>query len=126
MKPNLIVVAVLLVLLSGCHSAEVVLFDGAEYPPAESVAIFSDLTTIPWQYIEIGYVEAKGGKTVSKQTLLEDMKTSARKVGANALIKIEFYDRESEGYLKPTAKAVMVRYRVGPDRQFIPIQGDTH
>ena len=105
----------LFALLLGCHSAEVTKFDDHSYPPTKKIEVFSDLSTIKHKYVEIGYVEAKGGMTVSKQALLDDMKEQAMQEGANALIKVEFSDRThyspSKGSTeKPEAKAVMIRY----------------
>ena len=101
--------------LLGCHSADVTRFDDHTYPSTTRVDVFSDLSTIKHKYVEIGYVEAKGGATVSKQALLDDMKEEAMKEGANALIKVEFYDRthyspNSGSKERPAAKAVMIRY----------------
>jgi hypothetical protein len=100
----------------GCHSAFVTKFDDTRYSPTNDVKVYSDLSTITEPYIEIGYVEAKGGLGVSKQTLLDDMKKEAKNQGANALIKIEFYDRPRYdktigSYEKPAAKAVMIRFK---------------
>lgn len=114
MKSTLSVFTVFLFL--GCHSAFVTKFDDSHYPPTSDVKIFTDLSTIPEEYVEIGYVEAKGGATVTKQTLLDDMKDEAKKHGADALIKIEFYDRPRYdpnigSYEKPAVKAVMIRFK---------------
>jgi hypothetical protein len=100
----------------GCHSAFVTKFDDKQYPSTNDVKVYTDLSTIPQQYIEIGYVEAKGGSGVSKQTLLDDMKEEAKTYGANVLISIEFYDRPRYdkflgSYEKPAAKAVMIRFK---------------
>lgn len=105
----------LFVVFYGCHSAEVVRFDNSkQYPPTKTVEIFTD---IPQEdYIEIGYVEAKGGITVKKDQLLEDMKEEAKASGADGLIKVEFYDRQYYNntigqYEKPGAKAVMIKFK---------------
>lgn len=105
----------LILLLAGCHAAEVTMYSSQRYPPSKFVEVFSDLATIKQEYFEIGQVEAKGGLTVTKQQLLDDMKEKAQIAGAHALIKVEFYDRERYdpklgSYSKPAAKAVMVRY----------------
>ena len=99
----------------GCHAAFVTRFDDNFYPPTSEVKVYSDITTIPGEYIEIGYIEAKGGLGVSKQTLLADMKEEAKKHGADALIKIEFFDRVHYNktigsFEKPGGKAVMIRF----------------
>lgn len=101
----------------GCHSAEVTTFGERRYPPTYNydVKVYTDLTTIPGKYEEIGYVEAKGGITVSKQALLDDMIEQAKQHGAHALIKVEFYDRpeysrQIGNFEKPAAKGVMIRY----------------
>lgn len=113
LKPGLSALAFLLVFLSGCHSARVVRFDGTEYPPTQYLSIVSDLSSIPWQYVEIGYVEAEGiGKVTSRDMLLDDMKQSAKAAGADALIKIEFYDQETPEAYRQWAKAVMIRYKL--------------
>jgi len=106
-------------LLAGCHGAEVTRFTPGAYPPTQRIEVFSDPSLITHPYIEIGYVEAKGGLGVSKQDLLNDMKEEAMAEGANALIKVDFYDRERYdryigGYSKPAAKAVMIRYTDKP------------
>jgi hypothetical protein len=108
--------AISLLIFIGCHAAFVTKFDNSYYPPTQDVKVYTDLSTIPEDYIEIGYVEAKGGITVSKQELLDDMKEEAKKYGADALIKIEFYDRERYdryigSYSTPAAKAVMIRFK---------------
>ena len=102
--------------LVGCHAASVTTFSGKRYSPTTEVKVYTDLSTIAKEYEEIGYVEAKGGATVSKQTLLDDMIEEAKKFGAHALIKIEFYDRARYdkyigSYEKPAAKAVMIRFK---------------
>jgi Metal binding domain of Ada len=108
--------SVLLLLVIGCHQAQVTRFDSSYYPPTQTVQVFSDPSLVPHDYIEIGYVEAKGGLTVSKQALLDDMKEKAMAQGADALLKVEFYDRERYdpnigGYSKPAAKALMIKYK---------------
>ncbi len=113
---KLLVKAIPLLVFMGCHSASVTRFDDAYYPRTQNVKVYTDLSTIPDDYVEIGYVEAKGGVTVSKQDLLDDMKDQARIHGADALIKVEFYDRERYdkyigGYSKPASKAVMIRFK---------------
>jgi S1-C subfamily serine protease len=100
----------------GCHGAEVTTFSSTRYNPTTKVDVFTDVSTIPEPYIEIGYVEAKGGITVSKQALLNDMIADARKAGADGLIKVSFYDREQWNQTfgsieKPGAKAVMIKYK---------------
>lgn len=106
----------LFVIFWGCHGAIVTRFNDEKYPPTKKVEIFSDLNTIQNEYIEIGYVEAAGGITVSKQSLLYDMIEKAKIHGADALIKVEFYDVGEYNYTlghieKPHAKAVMIKYR---------------
>lgn len=91
------------------------MFSDKYYPPTNEVRIYTDLTTILGQYVEIGSVEAKGGTSTSKQTLLDDMKAEAKRRGADALIKVEFYDRERfdpdiGSYSKAASKAVMIRF----------------
>ncbi len=103
-------------LVLGCHSASVTRFDNTTYPPTDSIQVFTDPSTVSEPYVEIGYVEAKGGITVSKQSLLDDMVEQAKQHGANALVKVEFYDRpqynEGLGHIeKPAAKAIMIRYK---------------
>jgi hypothetical protein len=105
-----------IVFLFGCHAAEITRFNSVTYPQTYEVDVFSDVSQIKKEYFEIGYVEAKGGIAASKQDLLNDMKRMAGIEGANALIKIEFYDRERYGkytgsYSKPAARAVMIRYK---------------
>ena len=108
----------LCLLVVGCHKASVVRFDSTYYPPTSEVAVYTDLSTIPKEYVEIGYVEAKGGVTIDKQTLLNDMIEQAKKCGADALVKIEFYDRTyyianefgGQSFQKPAAKAVMIKF----------------
>lgn len=103
-------------LLAGCHSADVTRFDQTHYPRTSAVKVYSDIATVTGEYFEIGYVEAKGGITVSKQALLDDMIQQAKEAGAHALIKVEFYDRQHYdpnigSFEKPAAKAVMIRFR---------------
>jgi uncharacterized protein YbjQ (UPF0145 family) len=117
MKRFYFVGIVLSTILIGCHGAEVTRYNNSSYYPSTShVDIFSDVSTIKKEYFEIGYVEAKGGVTVGKQQLLDDMIEQAKIEGANALIKVEFYDRERYdkyvgGYSKPAARATMIRYK---------------
>ncbi len=111
----------LILFLCGCHSAFITKFDNTPYAPTTEVKIYSDLSTVPGEYFEIGYVEAKGGVTVSKQILLDDMISQARTVGADALIKVQFYDRVRYDpnlgtYEKPAAKAIMIRFRSRPSK----------
>ena len=115
MKPSKILLILASTYFLGCHGASVTTFNEKRYSPTNEVKIYTDITTLTEQYEEIGYVEAKGGMTVSKQSLLDDMVQQAKVYGANALIKVEFYDRPRYdkyigGYDKPAAKAVMVRY----------------
>ncbi len=119
-ESRLFALAFLLLFLSGCHSAQVVRFDDTEYPPTQYLSIVDDLSAILWQYVEIGYVEAEGiGKVTSKDMLLEDMKKSAKAAGADALIKIEFYDQETPEAYRQWAKAVMIRYKLDPGGGYI-------
>ena len=110
-----------------CHSAEVTRFNDTEYPPTTKVSVYSDPGKAPNKYIEIGYVEASGGMTVSKAALLEDMKQKAMEEGADALIKVEFYDSthynaNSGSYDKPHAKAVMIKFQsTKPTRRHISL-----
>jgi hypothetical protein len=112
----LLLVAAPSFLYLACHSAEVTRFNDTEYPPTTKVSVYSDPGKAPNKYIEIGYVEASGGMTVSKAALLEDMKQKAMEEGADALIKVEFYDSthynaNSGSYDKPHAKAVMIKFQ---------------
>jgi uncharacterized protein YbjQ (UPF0145 family) len=105
-----------LLLVAGCHGASVTRFGHTHYPRTSSVKVYSDIAAVTEDYFEIGYVEAKGGITVSKQTLLDDMIQQAREAGAHALIKVEFCDRQYYNpnigsFEKPAAKAVMIRFR---------------
>ena len=103
-------------LIAGCHSAYVTKFDQTYYPRTSEIKVYSDIATVTDEYFEIGYVEAKGGVTVSKQALLNDMIQEAKEAGAHALIKVEFYDRQHYNpnigsFEKPAARAVMIRFR---------------
>jgi hypothetical protein len=109
-------ISLFLLPIIGCHQAEVTRFDSSYYAPTRAVQVFSDPSLVPYDYVEIGYVEAKGGITVGKQALLDDMKEEAMAQGADALLKIEFYDRERYdshigSYSKPAARALMIRYK---------------
>lgn len=113
---NITAAIIFVVTLVGCHSAFITRFDSVQYSPTDDVKVFSDITTVPEDYFEIGYVEAKGGLGVEKEELLMDMIEEAMKCGADALIKVEFFDRERyDRYIgtfeKPGAKAIMVRYK---------------
>lgn len=104
----------LILFLFGCHAAEVVKFNSSNYAPTQEVKIFTELPKD--EYEELGYVEAKGGITVTKETLLQDMIEKAKQNGADGLIKVEFYDRpqynQTLGYIeKPAAKAVMIKFK---------------
>lgn len=105
-------------LLIGCHTAiEVTTFSSKRYPPTYHVDVFSDMSHVNKEYIEIGYVEARGREGVSKQELIFDMKLKSSHVGAHALVKVEFYETTEYNYFlksdihKPRAKAIMIRYK---------------
>ncbi|OGU58263.1 MAG: hypothetical protein A2V66_03490 [Ignavibacteria bacterium RBG_13_36_8] len=107
---------IFLVFIFGCHAASVVRFTDLYFSPTNKVDIYTDLNSLNRNYFEIGYVEAKGGIFVSKESLLKDMIEEAKKCGADALIKIEFWDRQRYdnnlgSYEKPAAKAVMIKYK---------------
>jgi uncharacterized protein YbjQ (UPF0145 family) len=105
------------IFLSGCHSAEVTRFSSHSYPPTSTVEVFTDALSIKRDFVEIGYVEASGGITITKQQLLDDMIEKAKIEGANALVKVEFWDTTEYNYAvkgdvhKPRAKATMIRYK---------------
>ncbi|MEW6041307.1 MAG: hypothetical protein AB1633_07280 [Elusimicrobiota bacterium] len=105
-----------IILLCSCHSAFVTKFDSVKYESTKEVKIVSDPTLIKEEYVEIGIVEAKGGMTVTRDQLLEDMIEKAKQHGADAIINIDFYDRQNYdkyigSYEKPAGKAVMIKFK---------------
>lgn len=110
-------IIIIFIFIFSCHSANVTTFGDKYYPPTYRVEVYSDVSQLKGkEYIEIGYVEAKGGVTIDKQTLLNDMMEKAKAYGADALIKVEFIDRPQYheyigSFTKPGAKAVMIRFK---------------
>ena len=108
--------ALLLVLIAGCGSAQVTLFnEEVKYPPTDHIDIYTDLNSLHKEYFEIGYVSSEGGQLTSQQRLLKNMIEKAKQCGANALIKVSFgtVQELNRGNLlnQPVAQAVMIRYR---------------
>ena len=103
-----------LIFIIGCHSADYILFNNQRFPPTSSVEIFY---TSPESkdYIEFGYLEASGGVTVSKETLLGDLIKGAKGFGADAIINLEFSDfpvhSDIGTFAKPQAKCVMIKWK---------------
>jgi len=116
MKTIIIGLIVFLSIFYGCHTANITRFTQVRYPRTSYVKVYASAAAVPGEYIELGYVEAKGGMTVSKQTLLEDMIDEAKNYGADALINVEFYDRQQYdrtigSFEKPGARSVMIKFK---------------
>lgn len=86
MKHLLLLVALTVLLLSGCMAwSKSSLLQGSQgYPPSQTVDV---LSVPPEREHEIfALIEAQGGKGVSLPQLIEEMKKSAKKLGADAII----------------------------------------
>jgi hypothetical protein len=128
-------IAFLFLFFTGCHSADVVLYQDTSgefyrFPPTNHVTVLSDLNMVEREYIEIGYIEAKGGWTVGKQSLINDMIKKAKEYGADAIIKQSFYEESEYNELLETsvtknrARAILIRYISRPDQS--PSNNKTH
>lgn len=91
----------------------------ANYPPVQTAKIYADTSKIPYKFFKIGQINAKGGATVSNETLLQAMIEEARRKGADGIIEVEFFDRPYVGSFpyvgvttvnKPGAKGILIRF----------------
>jgi hypothetical protein len=104
-------------IIFGCASADSVITNKT-YPPTDTVELYIDMSSMPnKEYVEIGFVEAKGSAFgISKTDLLDEMVAEAKSYGADALIKIEFFDQQYTSwqygtYDKPRSHAMMIKYK---------------
>lgn len=98
-----------------CSSSNSVITN-KEYPPTDTVELYMDINSLPTkEYVEVGYVEANGAIFTDKETLLEKMIEEAKQHGADAIIKIEFFDKsyidQNGTIILPNSKGMMIKYK---------------
>lgn len=87
-KMKTIILALLLIALTGCAVSNVTLLDDSQqYPPTQHVAILFSKPDRP--YKTIGLIEVKGDNSFTQPRLLEEMRKKAMAIGADAIIPTE-------------------------------------
>ena len=89
MKIHCLIAAGLALLVAGCSvTTHVVQLNPARtFEPTQNVEILLEKPTRP--YFEIGLLESRGAVGVTEAELLNDAREKARKLGADAIVKLE-------------------------------------
>jgi hypothetical protein len=116
MKQNRIILILLCGLfIGGCHDAYSTMFYSRAYSRTDNVQVFIEAPPAK-PYDEIGRVVAEGSAFTSRETLLKDAIEEAQRVGAEGLIKLEFYydefyDSNGNVQQKPRIRGIMIRFK---------------
>lgn len=85
---SLITLAWLVIALSGCHAHKDMQYAPEEYAKLRGIELITTPPTRPYELV--ANVEGFGGRFTAKETMINGMIDEAHKVGARALIPMEF------------------------------------
>ncbi len=91
---SFLLAALLLILLQSCNygvytTSSYTPSSNEKYEKTDLVCVFFSDDTLDFEYVELGYVKAIGGKGESDEDVLSHLKHKARKHGANAIVQLD-------------------------------------
>ena len=105
MAPNILIILLLFLLLSGCVQGNVTLLDSPKYPASSYVEILKEKPDRPYKTLAL--VKATGPQGAGETELLGVLQSQAKSVGADAILPLAKEDNASGGLNNPCSGGVV-------------------